>query len=134
MDTVRHVGSSVVRWTTAALALVSVLAAAFYTNDVVRPRSGQSLTVLIASGIVTFIAFVHTSRAIYTAWLRFAAALHAVMITLLFGAIYLIVVALFALVVWPFDILRVRKRTRDNTFWISKSVVRPDLRSFQRMG
>jgi hypothetical protein len=110
------------------------IAVTLYAGDVLPGRSGQMLSLVIAVGILTFMGFVHASSAIYSMWIRFASALHVVVITVLFGAVYLAIVPLFALMVWPFDVLGLRGSARAKTFWISKRRVGSDLNSFQRIG
>jgi hypothetical protein len=126
------VGSFGVRLTALFLFVVTIVAVTAYVNGMV-PRTGAMQTVVIVSALVTFMAFVHTTTAIYVRWLRFAEGLHTVVISVLFGGIYLLIVPIFALLVWPFDVLRLRKRSAD-TFWIEKRRAGADLRHFERMG
>lgn len=134
MTTDSLVGSNAVRWATGTLLTLWLLSVLAYTRDVFPDRSDVTFGLLIGSGILTFMGFVHTTRAIYSQWLRFAAALHSVVITVLFGSIYLFIVPLFALAIWPFDVLRLRKHGRTDTFWIRKRSIGGDIAFFQRTG
>jgi hypothetical protein len=128
------VGSTLVRGITAVLTVVSAAVVTLYLRDgfAGAPRLGFALSV--AGGVLTFMAFVHTTRGIYARWLAFAAKLHSVVITILFGAVYLIVVPIFALVTWPLDILRLRNRPGLGTYWIDKRPVADVASELQRMG
>lgn len=132
MNPATLVGTSGVRITAAALLAVTVTATVSYANGLL-PRTGATLTLLIVSAIVTFMALVHTAKPVYDAWMRFAETLHGIVVTVLFGAIYLLIVPVFAALVWPFDLLRLRKRDAD-TFWIAKRSVGAELKQFERMG
>ena len=129
------VGSAAVRVATAIFALVFLWLALLYTSDALPAWPRVLRVSMIASGLLTFMAFVHTSKALYAGWLRVAEAIHTVVITVLFGLIYLVVVPLFALVIWPFDVLRVRQsQAGRSSFWIDKRPTTVDRAFLRRMG
>ena len=134
MTTENLVGSDAVRRTTGALLTLSMVLAFLYLRDIVPDRSGLMFWLLAVTCILTFMGFVHTTRAIYARWLALAKIIHTGVITALFGAIYLLIVPLFALLVWPFDLLKVRTQRGSRTSWIPKPVVNPGITFFQRLG
>ena len=134
MTTENLVGSDAVRRATGALLALALVFAYVYARDIFPASSGLMFWLLTATGILTFMAFVHTTRGIYAGWLRFAKVLHTGVITVLFGSIYLLIVPVFALVIWPFDVLKARKHTRSQSYWIPKRTVHPDVTFFQRLG
>jgi integral membrane sensor domain MASE1 len=134
MTTENLVGSDGIRRATSALLAVALVIGYIYVRDIFPARSGLMFWLLTATGILTFMGFVHTTRGIYAGWLRFAKVLHTGVITALFGGIYLLIVPLFALAIWPFDVLKVRAHKRSNTCWIPKRAIDPDVTFFQRLG
>jgi hypothetical protein len=128
------VGSDTVRRATAALLALWLLTVLVYVRDVLPGRSTLVLWFVAAIGILTLMAFVHTTRGIYARWLVFAEKLHGVVLAALFGGIYLFIVPLFALMIWPFDVLKIRRRNRSATFWIAKPSISADLAFFRRLG
>jgi len=74
-----------------------------------------------------------TYKDFYDLWMRAAKTLHAGVAAFLFGACYILVVPIFFLMIWPFDVLRLR-RSDAPTFWIRRRTASCDLRSLQRMG
>jgi hypothetical protein len=85
-----------------------------------------------ATGLLTFIAVIFSFTSVYRLWMRFASALHEVMIAVLFGVCYCTLVPVVALIVWFRDPLRLGKQPR-TTAWVRRD---PDIDplSFQRMG
>jgi hypothetical protein len=128
------IGSAAVRWTAGACAVLSVSAAAMHAGSAWPSGAGITLAIAIVSGVLAFMAFVHASRAIYARWLTVASVMNKAVITALFGTCYIVVVPLFALLIWPFDVLRLRSRRDVDTYWVRKQNTRCDLASLQRMG
>jgi hypothetical protein len=121
------VGSPFVRAATIALAGLSGL---LFTRT--PPPSGLLLGVAAGAGVLALIGAIHSSRRVFAAWMRFAEALHTVVIAVLFSACYLLIVPLFAPIAWMRDPLLLRRRPRD-TAWVTKSGA-VDLASLERMG
>lgn len=67
------------------------------------------------------------------AWMRFADHLHIVMTTVLFGAVYLIVVPPFALVAKVLDAGGWRPRGTPPSTWRSKTSITHDRSFFERL-
>lgn len=130
MNTERLIGSTAMRVLTVVFA--AVCAALLLARGRFPDASGLLLVVAIASGILACLAFIHSFRAVYTAWMRFAKALHNVVIAVLFGACYLAVVPFFFLIAWPSDPLRLRKQPESGTFWVRRREFDPS--SLDRMG
>jgi hypothetical protein len=72
-------------------------------------------------------------KRIYAGWMAFAHRLQVIVTTVLFGAIYLVVVPLFALVAVTGDTLRLRRSSRRETFWVRRRPERHDDAFFDRM-
>lgn len=131
MDPARLVGSTAIRGATLLLAAVCAAAASLST-----PSPGlQSLLFWLAvgSGVLTAIAFIHCFPSTYSAWLRFAEALQTVVISVLFGAVYLLIVPWFRLITQTTDPLGRRRRSRAETFWVGRTDD-SDPTSLERMG
>jgi hypothetical protein len=128
----RIVGSLGIRLAAAGLALACLFGAWLYRDGAFPDASGWVLFLTIASGVLALMAGVHTSRAVYARWLAFSQRLHGFVVTVLFGACYLLVVPLFRLVGLTRDPLRLGRRDRAQTFWIPRQNPGPD--SFERMG
>jgi hypothetical protein len=133
MNSDRLVGSVGVRLATVVFFLLSVTALALYERGLF-PNGRALLVLAVGSAILGFMGMIHAFRTLYARWMRWAMILHIGMITILFGACYLLVVPVFFLMVWPFDLLRLRKRIEPETFWIRRRSSTCDLTSFQRMG
>jgi hypothetical protein len=134
MTTENLVGSDAVRRATGTLLVLFLVIGFVYIRNVFPERSQLMFWLFTAIGIMVFVGLVHTTRGIYLRWLAFGKAVHGVVVTVLFGAIYLFIVSLFALVIWPFDVLRVRKHAGRETYWIQKKTVSNDIAFFQRLG
>jgi hypothetical protein len=129
----RIVGSLGIRLAAAALALACVCGALLYRGRAFPDAQGLVLALSIASGVLALMAGVHTSRAVYARWLALSQRLHSLVVTVLFGACYLLVVPLFRLIGLTRDPLRLGRRDPGETFWIPR---REDQgpESFERMG
>jgi hypothetical protein len=130
----RLVGSVGVRLATLLFLLLSVTVVVLYKHGSFPNVSKALLIVAVVAGILAFIGVIHSIRTVYTAWLNLAMTLNTVMITILFGACYLLVVPVFFAIRWPSDPLGVRKRSEVETFWIRRRRSRCDLASLQRLG
>ncbi|MHC4427326.1 MAG: hypothetical protein ACYS0D_01815 [Planctomycetota bacterium] len=130
MNTERLIGSTAIRVSTVIFAVLCVVL--FLSRGRFPESSGLLLVLAIVSGILACLAFIHSFRAVYDAWMRFAKVLHTIVVAVLFGACYLAVVPLFFLMVWPSDPLRLRKGSKPATFWIRRREFDPS--SLNRMG
>ena len=121
---------------TVLVASASLCLGALWLRRLGRPAfpDGLTLSVFVASAVVAFMALVHSSHGIYARWMRFAEGLQALIVTVLFGACYLLVVPLFFALSWYQDPLRLRRRAQEHSFWVQRAAGSDDLRSFQRMG
>lgn len=131
MDPARFVGSANVRCATLLFAGSCVTAALLQRGS---PGAGGMLSWLaVGSGLLAFIGLIHSFASVYAVWLGFAERAHTVVISVLFGACYLLVVPVFRLITLASDPLRLRKRSHAKTFWISRQED-PDPASLERMG
>jgi hypothetical protein len=128
----RFVGTATVRLATLVVILLS-LTTALPDARGMFPNGKWLPVVTVATGVVAFIGLIHSFRMLYDLWMRAVTTLHTGMVTLLFGACYLLVVPVFFLMVWPFDVLRLRK-SDPKTFWIRRRRSECNLASLQRMG
>jgi len=133
MDSARLVGSSLVRLATAILAGVSLATGLALRGNGFAGMRSVLLALTIGTGILAFLGLVHSFRLLHTAWLAYARVMHVLAVTVLFGACYLLIVPVFWLILRPFDPLRLRRRSRGNTFWIPRRE-EFDPTSLQRMG
>lgn len=134
MNPDRLVASPGVRFATVVSIGLCVTGAVLYAFDLTSTASGMLLVLAVGSGILALVGMIHSFRVVYTRWMRFAQVLHTAVVTLLFGACYLFVVPVFFLMVWPFDLLRLRKRSSQHTFWHRRRSVKVDADSLTRMG
>jgi hypothetical protein len=127
VTTNRFVGSGLARVSAAALGILTVgLAAA--GESVPRFRS----LLLLVAGLLTWIAFVHSSKALFRRWMRFAEALHQVAVTTIFGVCYLVIVPIFRAVLWFRDPLHLRRPPQESS-WVARTAT-VDANSMERMG
>jgi hypothetical protein len=91
------------------------------------------LIVTVVVGFLTFVGVIHSFRRLYYRWLAVAESLQGVVITLLFGACYLLVVPWFALVARLIG-ARSRSRIDSTTYWRSRNASACDENYFARMG
>lgn len=127
MSVNRLVGSLVVRVATAALAVLCVSLATIANGGPRLVFYGA-----IASGVLTWLGLVHSFAGLFKRWMRFAEALHTVVVTVLFTVVYVLVVPLFGVFVWIRDPLRLRRRAGE-TSWVSRNS-NVDAISLERMG
>lgn len=130
VDSAKLVGSPGIRLATIVLVLVGLGGVALYR----REPSSLVFWPTIVVGLLALIALIHCFRRLYAQWMRFAAVLHKVALTVLFGACYLLVVPVFHLIVRLLDPLRLRRKPEADTFWVERR--RPDVDpvSLRRMG
>ena len=82
------VGSTSIRLAT--VTLIVLLITTLVVGRDLLPQAGRLVTLFsIANALLAVIALLHCSRAVYSAWERFAVRFHKVLVTLLFGACYL---------------------------------------------
>jgi hypothetical protein len=86
----------------------------------------------VGSGVVAFMFLVHSFAGLFSAWMRFAEALQAVVIKTLFSACYLLIVPIFAVVLRGRDPLR-RRRGVGESSWVPRTG-KVDASSLERMG
>lgn len=134
MNPNRWIGSTAVRCGTAVLAALSLTAALVYRRELVPGASGIVFAAAVVCGILAAIGFVHCFRAVYTWWMKFADVLQTVVVSILFGACYLLIVPIFALIVRILDPLRLSKRRETGTLWIRRRPDAYDWNSFERLG
>lgn len=134
MNPNRLVGSLGVRLTTFVFSLLCVTVVMLHGGDRFPTLSKGLMILAVGSGVLAFIGLIYSFKVIYALWMRFAAILHAVIVTLLFAICYLVVVPVFFLIAWPFDPLRLRNRSEPDTFWVRKRSTPCDLSSLERMG
>lgn len=133
MNSDKLIGSVGVRLATLVFFLLSATAAVLYARSLF-PNGKALLVLAVGSAILGFVGVIHASQTLYVLWMRWAMTLHTGMIIMLFGACYLLIVPVFFLMVWPFDLLRLRKRSEVETFWIRRRSSACELASLQRMG
>jgi hypothetical protein len=127
MSSNRWVGSGIARWATIGLGLLTIGLATVADTELPFVFYGS-----IGSGLLTFMALVHSFAALFRRWMRFADVLHKVAVTTMFAICYLVVVPLFGVVVWLRDPLRLRGRARE-TAWVARTA-KVDALSLERMG
>lgn len=131
MDPARLIGSASIRCAT--LLFAGVCAAAVWLMRGSPGAAGMLLWLAIGSGALAFIGLIHSFSRLYAAWLGFAEIAQMVVISILFGSCYLLVVPVFRLVTLTSDPLRLRNRSRAETFWVPR-LEDSDPASLERMG
>lgn len=134
MNITAFVGSPAAIAAAVTFAALCGLGTGAYVRDGIAGWSGATLAFSIVSGVLAFMAFVHTSRAVYARWLKVAEGLNKAVVSVLFGIFYLAIVPVFALLIRPFDVLRLRQHRGATSYWIQKKNARCDLASLQRLG
>ena len=134
MNIMAFVGSPAAIAAAAIFTIACLAGAAAYLGGRAPDWSGAVLAFTIVTGVMAFMAFVHTSRAVYARWMTVAGLLNKFVVSVLFGVFYLLIVPIFALLARPFDVLRLRPRPHATTYWIHKKQVRADAASLQRLG
>lgn len=126
MDVSRFIGSATVR-------LIALVLAASFAWVALGVTAGRlPWYAALVSGLLAWIAVVHSSRPLYAWWMRVAEALHTLVITVLFGACYLLIVPLFGLLTRRRDPLRLRRRRLESSWEVRRGSI--DARSLERMG
>jgi hypothetical protein len=123
----QYVGSTSVRLATLGVAFITISLVALV--DSVAPYRSY---VVIAGSVLTFIGLVHSSRALFERWMIVAETLQTIVVTTIFTLSYLLVVPLFAVVMWFLDPLYLSRRSRKTTWIRRKSGI--DAESLERMG
>ncbi len=134
MNPEKIIASVGVRRATLALALLCVVVITSQQSDFFSGARGGLQILAISSGVLALIGAIYSFRVTYDAWMRSAKILNTVVITLLFGMTYIVVVPLFAAVLLVMDPLRLRRRSKDETFWVPRRSGELDLTSLQRLG
>ena len=133
MDIERIVGSSGARIVAAGLCALLAFAIALRRYSLYPWTEGTPFFVfLIVLGICAFIAVIPSFRTLYYRWLAFAEFLQGIVVTVLFGACYLLIVPLFAVIAHALDSSRVR--TKSKSFWRPRHPAAGDESYFSRMG
>lgn len=130
MSTEHLIGNTWTRAAAVALLLVAVAAAATVATGVPAPWHLVARVTMWAAGFLALLAGVHWSQRIYKAWMRGAAAINAVVTTVLFGLMYLVVVPVF----WAILKLRERAAAGRDSQWHERRPVATDAAFFERMG
>lgn len=128
-----YVGSKWIRATAVGLAVLCVVTLLGARQATAGSTLRWMLTTgALVTGVATAACLPLSSRRFYPIWMRWAERLNALVMTLLFGACYLLIVPLFFLLQWKSDPLRLRSRSQAKTFWRPRPP--RDARSFERMG
>lgn len=83
-------------------------------------------------GLFSLFGIILSSRKLFKAWTEFGNLIQKVVTSLLFGAVYLIIIPIFRIPSWIGQIVQ-REKT-ENTFWIKRSVQKIDRDFFKRLG
>lgn len=94
------------------------------------------LTLLgVAFALLTVLGFIISFHGTYWRWMKFAAALQKVMVTILFGVCYLLIVPLFSILLRNADPLKLRTSPdRTGSLWRARKPDETDPDSYLRMG
>jgi hypothetical protein len=123
----QYVGSTSVRLATLGVVFITMSLAALV--DSIAPYRSY---VVIAGSVLTFIGVVHSSRALFERWMIVAETLQTIVVTTIFTVTYLLVVPVFAVVMWFVDPLSLSRRSRRTTWIQRKAGI--DAESLERMG
>ncbi len=134
MDVDRLIGSTGIHVATLAVSLLSMTVVVFREQTVLSGARDALFFLPIAGGVLAFIGLIHSFRSLYSWWLRFAAHLQRLVVTLLFGSCYVVIVPWFFLMAHSIGLLRLRNRSEPKSFWIPRRHVDCDARSLARMG
>lgn len=134
MNIDRLIGSTGIRVATLTILLLSVAVILFRGQTVLSGARDALFFLAIAGGVLAFIGLIHSFRSLYSWWLKFAALLQRLVVTLLFGSCYLVIVPWFFLMAHAIGVLRLRNRSEPKSFWIPRRRVDCDARSLARMG
>ena len=134
MNPEKFIASIGVRRATLALALLCVVVITSQQSDFFSETREGLQILAISSGVLALIGAIYSFRVTYDVWMRSAKILNTVVITLLFGMTYIAVVPLFAAVLLVMDPLRLRRRSKNETFWVPRLSGELDLTSLQRLG
>jgi hypothetical protein len=130
----RFVGSDWVRIAGILLLLLAAAALGIYTQAGSSARASWLLRAGIVLAVGALLAGIHSHGGVYHRWMRAAETLGHVITLVVFGALYVFIVPVFAAVLKILDPLRLRSRPGQSTFWITKSKEPVDWESLQRMG
>ena len=134
MNLDRWIGSAGTRVATLTFALLCLTVVAVHMRRLL-PQTGQlAIVVACASGLLALVGVIYSFHPVYSLWMRMAKGLNTIVVTVLFGACYLIIVPVFFLVVFRSDPLRLRRRFDPKTFWIPRHRDPIDSTAFRRMG
>jgi hypothetical protein len=133
MNPNKYIGAIGMRVACACFALLGALTLAQYEFGFLGEPRPWTLKLALFFGFLTLLAGVHWSPPIYAGWMRFAKILNTVMVTLLFSAVYLVIVPIFFLIARALDPLRLRPRPGSETYWIKKRDTAATARSLQSM-
>lgn len=128
----RFVGSTHAK--AAAAVLVAAFLGALAALWSLAPGGPRGLLriAIVVLGFLTALALIHATRRGFAAWMKGAAVLQRIVTTILFGACYILVVPLFALLARLKDPLGLRTRSED-TYWIPRKRSALDRESLRRM-
>ncbi len=129
----RVIGSRGIRATTAGL-LAAALAAWGLLLWAAEPARNWLTAAAIAGSILAALSLIHSFRTLYAAWMRLAHNLNKVMTTVLFGAVYFLIVPPFALVTYWRDPLGLQRSGAGGSFWKQRDDRPATLETLQRMG
>lgn len=129
----RMVGSRSVRLSATVLICAAAICASLAYQRSGESGQGAVIAVTVVLSALAFFGLIYSSTRIFSIWMTFAHALQATVITVLFGACYLLIVPFFAPIARLLDPLRMRKR-RYKTFWVERRRVSTDAENLSRMG
>ncbi len=93
-----------------------------------------SVWLAVVSGIAAFVFFALSIPPFYSAWLRFGERLNGLVMTVIFGAIYLLFLPFLLIFVVPKNRLRTRKADECETFWEEQTDRNDEIEEMMRMG
>ena len=133
MNMTRVIGAPVVRVVTLTL-LLTCLALTLIVRGGSYPGAGRVLFIVaLVSGIGGLLGLIHSFQKAYDLWMKFADALQIVVVTVLFGMCYLFIVPIFFIIIKAFDPLRLRFRSKEDTYWIRRRRDEFNLDVFERL-
>ena len=134
MDVDRIIGSTGIRVATLTISLLLVTAVVLREHMDPSGARHAVFLLVIGAGVLAFVGLIHSFRALYSQWLRFAGFLNRLVVALIFGGCYLLIVPWFFLMARAISLLRSRSRFEPESFWIPRRRVDCDARSLARMG
>lgn len=131
----KWIGTKAVRIAAAVVAAASAatLAIAYGAPDgTLRSALGLLGTIL---ALLTLLGFILSFQKVYARWMRFAAILQKIFVTIFFGLCYLLIVPFFSLLLRKADPLKLRTPSdQTSSFWRTREPDNTSSDSYLRMG